>query len=516
MPEPHPEYLCQSSSGWIGPKRISPYTVDELLRMPAKNCAKKLADFHQTPGENNPNWLGLQDNVESASQKNPQWGYNLAEEFIRTGNAAPPLWGALLAGWPISSQEDKQYAMMLSILDSPVLHKDYSGKISCILNKLSETDNATQLIKNLPKLFDIAKKIWGMLDHERENNSVCDWHHEAINHPSGKLTQFLVNSLQALHQTRAKPISIDASECSEFVTSIITEDSYIGRCSRSILASNLKLLFSIDDKWVKEELIKYFVFDDETKEQADFLAVWDGLLCAKRCGMSPEVAKILKGSMMNGMRYFLSYHTGKRVENFMDCYLCMIASTLKEEDIRKKWLIAVFECDEGKNIKTFFSAIIDILEHGSDNVHLECWEHFIKPYMKYRFVFQSSRLSGEEMCSFLRVICHLRCCFSRAVELLTSEGHNVKSWLCSHLLTSSETGDDGLHKQFSRLRSLLEIDHENLAKFIIYVYSDKMHESTSYAASELFGIIKELKEKDFSDETIPGQLSNIGEIAVGV
>ena len=99
-----------------------------------------------------------------------------------------------------------------------------------------------------------------------------DWLTVAINHPAGHLVEFVLRVLSRLRTQSADQWQGIAPEHKQFLESILNGCSYCAELGRTVLASRLHFLFSLDEEWALARSLSEIDFDSYQGKAEDFSA----------------------------------------------------------------------------------------------------------------------------------------------------------------------------------------------------------------------------------------------------
>ena len=159
---------------------------------------------------------------------------------------------------------------------------------------------------------------------------------------------------------------------SSALTEIVRNDSKSGTLARTILAANFEFLLSVDEEWVRGELVDFFGnFDNES----DFHAVWDGFLFREHIN-NQNTFDCLEESFFQAISRFESVFSENLSEKFLK--VCAYALLFFVDNPLEDWIRRLLQSTNEKNRVNFAYSIKCYLSKLNDFKKDELWNSWIK------------------------------------------------------------------------------------------------------------------------------------------
>jgi hypothetical protein len=265
---------------WIGPVRVgceSPSTDRELLSKTPAEQLDFLVSFN--PGHPlGPSREGLIENITKAVAYRYDWGMALAHALEREELWQPDLWKAVVDGWRQSglSAEQWQEALRFLLEADRVLPLVVHEASHLLENGISKSSNEIP-DSCLDSAMRLCGKLWSVCTgpDEGKQEKQKDWLFVAINRPAGTLLLFFLRLLSRLRKQSGDQSKEIGLEYKEFLESVLRGRSYAAELGRTVLASQLHFIFSLDEKWAVGNVVPLF---DWTADSRRALQAWHGFL----------------------------------------------------------------------------------------------------------------------------------------------------------------------------------------------------------------------------------------------
>ena len=410
-PQEHPDLTHWSDGGnWHIPQ--SPWTVEELLSRPLNNKSLQELLSFQGIRFRGPDREGLLLSVGAAAQTNITWGLALADTLANDGNWNTDLWIPLLRTWSDSRLKMSQFKRVLKRLNDTRLQARHVHAVSKFLSESIQQKHRRKSKSSLATSNAIAGSLWNKLPVSSHAISSHEWATESLNHPAGYLAQYWLFSLSK-HRNLTGQIS-EGLDCEyrKELSKISRDKTLSGRLGRCILAGKISFLVSVDEGWVKTELLPYF---NKCQEPDDYLAVWDGFLTWST--INPPVATLLSPSFFSAAEYFPKrfdeeFRIAKKFTRF---YTALLAYFI--DDPIERWIPKFFDNCSNQNLFYFSSSIGTHLQHMSISKREVLWNRWLRTYWEGRLNGVPKPLVRSEIESMIEWLPFLSECFEDAVGL---------------------------------------------------------------------------------------------------
>lgn len=406
-PREHPDLTHWIGSGWVGPQ--SPWTVDELLSKSAKELLNELLSF-QTTEFLGPSREGLVAAIAEATKKNFEWGYELAGNLADSGEWETDLWSGLMRAWTEMELDQESHGKVLNWLSLIELYSKHEHTIAEALYALVKNNGKPYAIHLLSQANEIAWTLWNHLDRAKKiPDKSNDWVSDAINHPSGDLSQYWLGSLSIWRKSQDPIPNVFNNGYEKIFSAIVQDHSLPGRLGRSILASQLTFLLTADETWTRNNLLPLFY---PAIGAGEFQASWDGFLTWGR--LTPPVAELLEDAFCKAIPHIKNELKGC-LERFIEYYTDMIVYFVK--DPLNEWIPELFLHGTLEARCHFASRISSHLVQMDESMQHECWQCWLKKYWENRLQGVPAVLESEESKEMLRWLICFRSLFPEAVDL---------------------------------------------------------------------------------------------------
>lgn len=274
-PRDHPDM-----GSWIGKVKVgweSPITAAELLSKPPEEQLDYLISF-RTTDPMGPSREGLLVEVRKAIVSRYGWGKELLDALKRRGSWEPDLLKAVVDAWGQADLAPAQWDEVLRfLLETDGVIPLVAHEASRLLeNGISRSSNAIP-DGYLHSAMQLSEKLWSVCassdDGKQETSG--DWLTVAINHPAGHLVEFVLRVLSRLRAQSADQWQGIAPEHKQFLESILNGCSYSAELGRTVLASRLHFLFSLDEEWALASVLPLLDWASDSKRA---LQAWHGFL----------------------------------------------------------------------------------------------------------------------------------------------------------------------------------------------------------------------------------------------
>ena len=206
-PPDHPDFDFY----WYGSEFVtvdpSPWTVETLLEKPPMEILPLLLEHQPSNRELSDGYSQSEmlSTVREAAKQNHDWGLDLADKLAASGQLGADVWPSILRAWSETEMAGNHLKRVLSHLSVEELHKEHTRYVPDTLCELAQKVNIKDDGWFLPKANAIAVSVQQYADDTTIPNRTSyvggvpqevDWLTTAINHPSGKLAEFWLRSIE--------------------------------------------------------------------------------------------------------------------------------------------------------------------------------------------------------------------------------------------------------------------------------------------------------------------------------
>ncbi|MYF19930.1 MAG: DUF4020 domain-containing protein [Synechococcus sp. SB0677_bin_5] len=421
QPREHPDlnYWRREASRCMGP-----WTVEDLLARPASECLSNLLDYHpNTPELAEKDRMSMLVTVCGAVEQDPSWGLDLADAMAEKSAWESDLWTWVVSVWK-SEKTDLDKACtrrVLSHLSTSKLHQPRNaGVIVDVLNRLIRNADTADLKEWLDTLHKIAIAIHphaaAFEDKPIENLRDRDWFQKAINHPSGKLAEFWLHSIDKWYNQQDEPPQALNLGYRRALNTIIEDNGIPGKLGRTILASQFRFLHQVDSDWTKNHLLPLF----DTKDEEEFSCAWDGYLTGGR--LSLLAGELLKEKCIGGLQRAIQDFPKNRLTRFIQFYILVISYLVNND--KDKWIYTFFnQTQEKPELKHMFTTEVGrLLRRLDESSQNEWWNVWLRDYWNNRLQGIPCPLDDAEIATMFEWAIHLQGVFPEAVDMALQMG----------------------------------------------------------------------------------------------
>ena len=420
-PFDHPDF----DSYWYGPEMVtvelSPWTVEALLAKPALEMLPLLLEYHPAEREKFVGYdrSAMLTTVTEAAMQNPDWGLDLADKLAASGQWDADLWPSILRAWAETEMAGGNIQRVLSHLSAEELHKEHIRYVPDILCELAPRVNIKEDRWFLPKSNAIAASAQQYADNTAIPNRTSfvggvpqevDWLTTAINHPSGKLTEFWLRSIELWSNSQETSPKSLRGEYLSVLNGIMQEHGVPGKLGRTILTSRLHFLLHVDEGWSMENLLPLF----DAKHE-DFRPAWDGFLTWGR--ITPQVEDSMREAFLNGIQRAKHESDWRMQHRFLHRYTEMLVWSVSGPT--DEWITSLLSDSNMEVRRVFAERIGFLLRPLSEDQQKEWWNTWLKGYWENRLQGVPCPLDDEEIAQMLEWVMHLPSVFPEAVSLAT-------------------------------------------------------------------------------------------------
>ena len=482
-PREHPD-LTHWSSPVQDVVMQGPWTVEELLAKPAVDWLGDLLSFQSTE-LNRRDLFGLRRDVAEAARQNFDWGLELADALAEDGEWDVHFWSDLIGTWSEMELDEDKHRKVLHWLGKAELYPKHNREIADVLYALVKDGGVSYALNLLPQANELAAALRHHLDRTEQIEERDDWLQMAVNRPEGILARFWLEGFSLWRKEQEPVPTILSDEYRTALSDILQDRELPGRLGRTILASNVAFLLTVDEMWTQKNVLPLFDPDSD-----DFQAAWDGFLIWGR--LNPTVADAMADLFLKAVERIDSDLSGQR-DQFIKYYTDMLAYFT--EDPIDEWIPKLFRYGSQEDKHCFVSEVEYRLQDLDETAQREWWQRWIKRYWENRLqnAPAGAVLEAGEIKYMLGWLPHLTAVFPEAVDLAVQmPSIPLQSYSIIH---EFDTGD------------LWQSHPEEVAKLLIHWGKCDLQEEAWFSGEQL---IDKLLEWDIS----PGLKQELEELKV--
>ena len=411
QPSEYPDLLIYSSIVETHPRQ-SPLSVAELVSRPAREWVGELLTF-QEDFPLRPNREDLLKEVADAATEEFQWGIDLANALIASGNWDSDIWPHLIQAWSQELDVHK-HRRVLGVLNNEELHVEYARPVADALVSLVKDGRLPYAVQLLDDASRVAATLWSSPKLRQSTYVEYDWLFRAMNHPAGVLTEFWLHSISVwLNGEDSSPRSFEA-QYREALSTIVEDQTYAGSCGKAVLTSRLVFMLHNDETWTRTHLIPIFTSADDDGYQP----VWHGLVYGR---ISLQAGEALKTAFIQAITEIESLfpqedsHQDRHRQQFVDFYAHVVTYFVDEPlDL---YIPKFFQSTSTKDRGEFSRELGRYFRQMDDARRKEWWDRWLKRYWENRLQGVPKPLEGPEVEEFVNSLPYFGSFFPEAVEL---------------------------------------------------------------------------------------------------
>ncbi len=446
-PKKYPDLTSWIESGW-GDLPNS-WTSEELLSRPTSYWLDKLLSTEDSE-RNRPRFGMLINSITEATEQDFAWGLSLADELDASEKWDSELWYALIRAWSKMALNEDKRAQVVYWLGRTELYAKHCREIADALCTLVKNGGLPYSLNLLHQANEIAATLWRNLDRTQSIEEKENWLDTAMNHPAGCLAYFWMSSFFLWREQQDPKPTTFSDEYLRALSDIMVDQSLPGRLARTVLASQLHFLLTVDEGWTRDNVLPLF-----EPECEDFQAAWDGF--ARWGNLNPAVAEAMAGLFLKAVTR-ISNDLPNQCEPFIRHYTDMLAYFA--EDPLCEWIPKLFQHSNQETKDSFASAVGNRLQYLAEaeqqDVLRKWWISWLKPFWMNRLQGMFAKLEPGEISHILDWLPHLTPVFPEAVDLAIQmpRGRLQPCWVLDYLRESN----------------LWQKHPESIAKLILYLW----------------------------------------------
>lgn len=348
--------------------------------------------------------------VRDAVAGDPQWGIDVARQFLAVDERGTDAWAAVIQGWRIATLSEEQWTSILELVRDPqVLANSRSSLAELLQGSLEEKQQGIPL-SLWEAADDLAGEIWQVVPDDDADTE--DWLQRALNHAAGNLVRFWLKLLELARglddEERSSELSARMKRRFEMVAA---EDSSRGAVGVAMLVGQINFLFHVDEDWTRATIFPLF---DWNRAPCRAVQAWDGFLAwaswtpALYLEMRPKFEQAF-----SRLNTDLSVRRGRFVEHVAAIAVYGSGSPLDED-----WLSSFLRAGEPSDRIGFANELTHFLRELSGDQKVSLWQRWVRPYIQMRLDGVPLPLADEEIAQMLEWAVLLAPVFDEAIDLL--------------------------------------------------------------------------------------------------
>ncbi|PIJ60676.1 SIR2 family protein [Mesotoga sp. H07.pep.5.3] len=363
---------------------VSPKSVDELRRMPFPELIELMNRFAAPVHKQEEDRVLEYSNYAILNQVteivSTDWKY--AEsllEYLNQSELNKSLWHALSYGLTKAKKESVHWDSVIEQLSSTRDKDEIIAEIAMILESFPRED-LTISSSLLQKGIDLAIYCFKRLRNNEKSVLLTEekkpeWLMRAINQPSGRLAMFMIIVLYNAVKSNYKDKEL-RYKIIEFLELILSGKTFSDGIGRTIIASQLHVLFYIDQDWCKRKVVT--AFDWNKPKRA--LQAWCGFLgwCNYNIPILGGILKYIKQTIEK-----IDLINERYTPRFYALLSDVLFFLLDGED-RNSFLRFVIAAGNQALLEGVHRSIKARMKDLGEEKALEAWSNWIREYVRDR------------------------------------------------------------------------------------------------------------------------------------
>jgi hypothetical protein len=270
--EPKGGAYLRGEPPWATP----PFSTASLLALPAAEALEQLLAFEPDDTRD----IGEDDVVsilQRAAGAKPDWGVEIARLLEGRGIFDTYLWRGIVAGLAQTEISAGNWSVVLNLLlNHPRITEVATYEGAYLLEQGVSRESGGIPQEDLPLAATVGRQVWsGLIPRAWPKEQSEDWLFTAINDPAGIVAQFELRALNRLWKDAGDAWSGIPADWRTHWHKVIHDGSWTSAMGRTLLASQVHVLFAMDQEWTSAEMPRVFAWDGRlvAAEQA-----WHGYL----------------------------------------------------------------------------------------------------------------------------------------------------------------------------------------------------------------------------------------------
>ena len=324
---------------------------------------------------------GFLEETAQASSDYLEWGLSFARDLLAIGRFEHQVWSRILPAWGGRAFSPGEWKKVLSVLDHPrLLAAQTSGMTEVVRGRVKQRDpKATSAmlrsgLRMAEKLLPLAEEIPFTILSPNE-----DWLTQAINHPGGRLAEFLIRVIGELLGPSPRPGCGVPRASKPLLDAMMGGRGRASAMGRVVLASHAHYFLRIDTDWTRANLLPLFDWDRDVLQAVQ---AWHGFLTWGRLG-----AALLEDLTPSAVQ--LASHLedlGGERKNYGK-FVARAAFSLPDDPLAKKWFKAFLDKAKDEDHAHFAWKLDELLESLRPEQRAEIWRDWLERYLEHRAQF---------------------------------------------------------------------------------------------------------------------------------
>ncbi len=393
---------------WVTP----PFSTTSLMALSAAEALDQLLAFEPDDTRD----IGEDDVVailQRAAEAEPQWGIEIASILQERGIFGTYLWRGIIAGLAQTEISAENWSVVLNLLAShPRIAEVATYEAAYLLEQGVSRESGVIPHEELQLAAAVGRLVWnGLTPREWPKAQSDDWLSTAINDPAGIVMQFEIRALNRLWKGAGDRWTGIPADWRSHWQNVIRDDSWTSGMGRTLLASQVHVLFAMDQDWTSAEMPDVFAWDGRlvAAEQA-----WHGYLGWGR--WSDELLKCFLSCYTATFPYLRS-NLGKHRARFCE-HIAWIAVFGAKNPLSDGWLSDFIRTVDDEDRASWASSVEMALRQVPSDKKQFVWDKWMKTYWALRNQGQPSLPSGLEVSLMTHWLLNLGSAMPEALQLL--------------------------------------------------------------------------------------------------
>jgi len=411
-----PEALIEIKGGaylrgeppWVTP----PFSTTSLLALSAAEALDQVLAFEPDDTRD----IGEDDVVailQRAAEAEPKWGIEIASLLQQRGIFGTYLWRGIIAGLAQTEVRAENWSVVLNLLAShPGIAEVATYEVAHLLEQGVSRESGGIPHEELQLAAAVGRLVWnGLTPRKWPEAQSDDWLFTAINDPAGIIMQFEIRALNRLWKGAGDGWTGIPADWRSHWQNVIRDDSWTSAMGRTLLASQVHVLFAMDQDWTSAEMPDVFAWDGRlvAAEQA-----WHGYLGWGR--WSDEFLKCFLSCYTATFPYLRS-NLGKHRARFCE-HIASIAVFGAKNPLSDGWLSDFIRTVDDEDRASWASSVEMALRQVPSDKKQFVWDKWMKTYWALRNQGQPLLPSGLEVSLMTHWLLSLGSAMPEALQLL--------------------------------------------------------------------------------------------------
>lgn len=440
QPRPHPELdILYGDGGWV--RSESPIPSGEIAHLSLAQWLEEMDASTEKDRQGRQLDVdhagGFLNETARAASEQLEWGLSLTRSLLDKGLVEHQVWPRILSAWGDRTFSPAEWRKVLRVLRHPSLLGAQAEGVTQALQGSARHWNPKPTRPMLLGSLRLAEKLlplsegipFALLSRD------VDWLAQAINHPGGQLTQFLIMTLGELLGPRPPRGSGIPQPCKRLLDAVASGTGRASEMGRVVLASRVHYFLWVDPDWTRASLLPLFDWD---RDALQAVQAWHGFLTWGRPG-----AALLEefGTSAVQVASHLEDLGGERDK--YGRFVAQSAFSLPDDPLGKDWFQAFLAKANDDDRAHFAWEVARQLESLSPEQKAEIWLAWLSRYLERRAQYLPVP-EGKEITAYVQWSFILPGQLSQLVErveALPGRGASVERYL-GRLLQSEVGGGD--------------------------------------------------------------------------